>query len=251
MWPVYVINLVDNKARLAAVKRILDAQGIAFRRIEAVNGWTLSDAEIARVYDAARNARNGRQPLVRAEIGCYLSHIIAWELIAAGEAPGGVVFEDDFDATPSLTVVLAALSADSLNDWDIVKLFSLEPNVPMGGARELLPDVKIGIPYRVPTCLLGYAVTRAGAALLVAQARPFFRPVDEDMKFLWETALRVALVQPPPVLLGDQQSITGTVGRARRNARRWGIRQALHNALYALRYRWALHRFRRREGWRL
>lgn len=259
MWPAYVINLAANTPRLAAVRQILDRQGIAFTRIEAVNGWALTPPEIARVYDAARNARDGRQPLVPAEIGCYLSHIAAWDRIATGPAPGGFVFEDDFDATPDLARVLAALSVDTVGDWDMVKLFTLDPAAPVGMVRELardlagdlLPGVRIGIPYRVPTCLIGYGLTRAAAAGLLARALPFFRPVDEDQKFVWDTGLRVALVQPAPVVLGDQQTVTGTVGRARRAGRRRGLGQLLHQLRYAWRYRTALARHRRREGWQL
>lgn len=254
MWPAHVINLAANTLRLAAVSQVLGRLGIGFQRIDAVNGWTLAPAEIARVYDAARNARDGRQPLVAAEIGCYLSHVAAWQRIAAGPAPGGFVFEDDFDATPDLARVLAALSADTPGDdplagWDMVKLFTLDPGVRLGAARDLCPGVRIGIPYRVPTCLIGYGLTQSAAAHLLARALPFFRPVDEDQKFVWETGLRVALVLPAPVILGDQQTATGTVGRARREGRRGGVRQGLHQLRYALHYRLALARHRRREGW--
>lgn len=249
MWPAYVINLADNTARLASVSRVLGAQGVAFERIEAVNGWKLSEAEMGAAYDASRNATEGRQPLVPAEIGCYLSHIAAWERIAAGEAAGGFIFEDDFDATEALSRVLAALSDDGGTEWDMVKLFTLDPAAPLGMVRELAPGVEIGIPYRVPTCLIGYGLTKAAAAHLAARARPFFRPVDEDQKFLWETGLRVALVRPAPVVLGDQQAVTGTVGKARRSGKRKGLRQVLHQLRYGLRYRLALARYRRKQGW--
>ncbi len=249
MWPSYVINLADNTARLAAVSRILGAQGVAFERVDGVNGWALTQDEIARAYDVARNARDGRYPLVPAEIGCYLSHIAAWQRIADGEAAGGFVFEDDFDATPQLARVLGALSADRTGDWDMTKLFTLDDQIALGAARPLFEGVKIGIPYRVPTCLIGYALTKDAAARLVARALPFFRPVDEDHKFVWETGLRVALVLPPPVVLGDQQTVTGTVGRARRSARRGGLAHFLHRTRYALGYRRALARHRRQEGW--
>lgn len=249
MWPAYVINLADNTARLNAVTAILDAQDIAFERVDAVNGWALPPTEIARVYDAERNDRAARQPLVPAEIGCYLSHIAAWERIASGDAPGGFIFEDDFTATDQLAEVLTVLSGDAGRDWDMVKLFTLDGTEALGAARDLCAGVRIGIPYRVPTCLIGYAVTRDAARRMVTGALPFFRPVDEDHKFVWETGLRVALTLPAPVILGDQQTVTGTVGRARRDGRRGGLRQALHGALYAWRYRRALARHRRAEGW--
>lgn len=249
MWPSYVINLTANIARLTAVQRILDAQKIPFERLSAINGWRLTDSKIAAVYDAKRNRRDGRQPLIPAEIGCYLSHIEAWKRIAEGDAKGGFVFEDDFASTDALGPVMSALSEDQGGDWDMVKLFTLAPTVPLGMPRELLPGITLGIPYRVPTCLIGYGLTKKAAAHLASRAVPFFRPVDEDQKFVWETGLRVALVRPAPVLLGDQQTITGTIGSARREEKPIGVRHALHSLSYAIRYRIALARHRRAEGW--
>lgn len=94
-WPAYVINLAASAGRLEAVARVMETQGIGFTRLEAVDGRQLSPQEIAEVYDARRNSRDGRHPLVASEIGCYLSHLHAWERIATGEAEGGFVFEDD------------------------------------------------------------------------------------------------------------------------------------------------------------
>ncbi|MFC6687901.1 hypothetical protein [Jhaorihella thermophila] len=104
------------------------------------------------------------------------------------------------------------------------------------------------VPDKVPTCLIGYGLRREAAAHLASRALPFFRPVDEDQKFFWETGLRVALVLPPPIEVGDQQAETGTIGNARRaaTAGRSRLRQGLHGALYQLRYRVLLrwHRWR-------
>ena len=103
-----------------------DKAGIAYDRLEAVDGWELTDDEIARVYDEAANRRRARYPLVRPEIGLYLSQINAWKHIAAGSADGGFVFEDDFAAAATLADVLNMLSADSA-DWDMVKLYARKP----------------------------------------------------------------------------------------------------------------------------
>lgn len=250
MWPSYIINLEANTGRMERVSVIFRAQKIPYHRIDAVNGWKLSAEEIARVYDNRRNATHGFQPLIPAEIGCYLSHIEAWRRIAEGDADGGFIFEDDFAAEPDLATVMAALSVDTSADWDMVKLFTLDPSVPLGGKRPLIPGVSIGIPYRVPTCLMAYGLTKEAAARLVKRAPPFFRPVDEDQKFVWETGLRVALTLPPPVILGDQETVTGTIGAARRKAKGAGLQRLIRKVIYGLRYRIALARHRRSEGWR-
>lgn len=244
MWPAYVINLVQNTGRFANSTAQLGKQGIPFERIDAVNGWTLPESEIARVYDTEANRRRARHPLVRPEIGCYLSHIDAWRRIAEGPAEGGFVFEDDFRAADDLGEILALLSKDR-RDWDMVKLFTLDSNPKCVDRRTLGSVYEVVVPYRIPSCAIGYGLTQEAARRLAHLAIPFFRAVDEDHKFFWESDLRVALVLPGPVTVGDQQTVTGTIGTERRTARRgkgvsW-LTQARRNFLYQIRYATLLH----------
>ncbi|MCB1342342.1 MAG: glycosyltransferase family 25 protein [Pseudooceanicola sp.] len=240
MWPAHVINLAANTARMENSARELSRLGIAFERLDAVNGWAMDEGAVAAVYDAGENARRGKYPLVRPEIGCYLSHVEAWRRIAEGEAEGGFVFEDDIRAEDTLGEAMALLSGDEGRDWDMVKLFTFDTD-PQVVRERSLGRFRLATTYRVPTCLNGYGLTRDAAAHLAARAIPFFRPVDEDQKFLWETGLRVATLLPPQVRVGDQQAATGTIGTERRRAgARQGLarlRQALHGALYQWRYR--------------
>ena len=223
IWPSYVINLAANTARMENVRRQFDENGLHFERIDAVNGWNLSEQEIARVYDAAQNRAYARHDLVPAEIGCYLSHIEAWRRIAESSAPGGFVFEDDFETDGTLSKVLAALSTDKVADWDMVKLFTFDPDARVIAERAMTESLRLVVPYRVPTCLIGYGLTRDAARRLADHAVPFFRPVDEDQKYFWETGLRVALTLPAPIKVGDQQAVTGTIGNARRDAAQGGL----------------------------
>jgi len=248
MWPSYVINLADNTERMARSSAQFKAQGMTLHRVDGVNGWAMSDDEIARVYDPVLNRRRAKHPLVRPEIGCYLSHIKAWETIASGEAEGGFIFEDDFKADDTLADALGALSGDT--GWDMVKLYSLDPDVELLDPRPL-GRFTIGIPYRVPTCLIGYGLTKAAAQHLVDTAFPIVRPVDEDQKFFWETGLKVALIAPQPISVGDQQTVTGTIGQSRRKdlpvtGKRGKLAQALHGLGYQLSYRLKLkyHRWK-------
>lgn len=236
-WPIYLINLHDNTQRLQRSKAEFDRVGLRFERIEGVNGWTLSPIRLQQAYDATKCEQHGRHALIPAEIGCYLSHIEAWRNIANSPAPGGFVFEDDFSAKDWLPQVLLALSND-FGPWDIVKLFSLHeyPNTLM--ERHLDAQHKIVLPYKVPTCNTAYALRREAAIRLVQAAEPFFRAVDEDFKFYWEKKLRIGLVLPPPVGLGDQQASTGTIGDARRKMQnKPSIKQSLKSIYYQINYK--------------
>lgn len=250
MWPSFVINLAPNVERMRAVAAALDAEGIAFTRLEGVNGWQLSPSDLALHYDAARNRRQARRDLTRAEIGCYLSHRAAWQRITEGGAEGGFIFEDDISVIGDLAETLRLLSEDAGRQWDMVKLFSLRPIKRLGAARALSGNTRIGVPFEVPTCLNGYGLTREAARVLLGRGGRLFRPVDEDQKFFWETGLRVELVLPTPIGIGNQETTTGTVGGSRRLEKQGGPAQALRGLFYSIDYHARLTYFRARQGYK-
>ncbi len=243
----------QDTIRLDNSRRLFDDAGLPFSRIEAIDGRTLDESRVREVYDERAARRRFKYPLVRAEIGCYLSHVEAWRRIAQGGEPGGFVFEDDFAFNGDPAPVMEALSRDD-GDWNMVKLFSIKARPRVVDHRPLTQTHRLSTPYAVPNGLVGYALRREAAARLADQSIPFFRPVDEDHKFFWEKGLKVALVQPMPVVMGDDRSATGTVGDHRSAGRRAThaspIHQAITNMAYQLSYRgrlWVHRRAERRE----
>lgn len=234
-WPVYLINLDKDKARLEAATAELARAGLPWMRIPAVNGRALPTERIASVYDARANRTRARHPLTAPEIGCYLSHIAAWRAIAASDAPGGFVFEDDFCTTGDLATAHAAISADA-GDWDMVKLFSFRPEAKLLNSREIAPGLSLAEPYKVPSTMLGYALRREAAAKLERGAASIFRAVDEDMKFLWEHGLKIALITPQPIAIGEQETVDGSVGDSRRVSDKNDPRSPVARGLAGLRY---------------
>ncbi|MEQ8368005.1 MAG: glycosyltransferase family 25 protein [Roseicyclus sp.] len=249
-WPIYLINLDTDVARLDQTGAELNDAGIAWRRIPAVNGRALSAAELAQHYDAEAAANHARYPLVPPEIGCYLSHRAAWQALIDSNAEGAVVLEDDLRVVGDLSAVINALKADK-GDWDIAKLFSFRPIRFLGSPRALTGSARIGTPHRVPSTTLGYAITLAGARKALAASDRFFRPIDEDHKFFWESGLRIDAVDPSPLAVGTQDTAAGTVSEVRLRANaaepRTTLQQTWINMRYQLRYRIGLWRARR--GW--
>jgi len=249
-WPVYVINMADNTARMEKCRNALGAAGIAFERFEAVNGRALGADDVAGVYDAGANASRFRHPLVAGEIGCYLSHVEVWRKLVLSDAPGAVVLEDDFEAEADLPVVLHALAHDAgRGEWDMVKLYTRRPDKRMLARRPLCEGYEIAHPYQVPNTTLGYVITRASAEQLLRRSLPFARPIDEDHKRFWEHHQRIRVVLPPPIHPGVEASRGDTIASARRKDGRGALparlRQAITNLRYRLKYLAALHWHRR------
>lgn len=250
MWPVYLINLARNEERLRNCDRQFAAAAVPYSRIEGIDGWNLATREIERVYDESANRRRARLPLIKPQIGLHLSHIKVWEQIGSGVAPGGFVFEDDFLAHSSLSDVLELLSSNN-DGWDMIKLFSPKPARICLSRRPLGPHHEVVVPYRVPIANLAYGLTKAAAARLADIATPFFRACDEHHKFYWERNMRVSLVLPSPVGIGDESAQTGTVSSSRHSTsqyRGWArVRQIGRNISYQLHYEALLHFNRAKE----
>ncbi len=248
MWHSYLINLKKNEARLDNSRQLFSAENIPFTRIEAVNGWNLDDRKISQVYDASAANRHYKYPLIKPEIGCYLSHIEAWQQIADSGEDGGFVFEDDFATTTLLAPILQKLSV-SEPYWDIAKLFSLREHPRFIASEKFDDSHDLVIPYQVPTCLLGYGITANTAKCLAKSSIPFFRPVDEDHKFFWEKGLTISLITPSPLIVGDQQTQTGTIGKERktglRNSFLSRLSRSLKSMVYQLDYKTRLHYHRK------
>ena len=235
-WPVFVINMAQNTTRMAHVTAELQRLGVSFTRFEAVDGRALSAQEQARVYDPYANLKRGRHPMVGPEIGCYLSHIAIWELIAAGTADGAVILEDDFASADDLAAVIAALEADN-SAWDLTKLFSARVGQKMVESRPLTANREIATPYKVPNTTLGYVIRRDAATQLAAKALPMSRPIDEDLKHFWEHGLRIKTVAPCPLSFGEDSAETGTITASRRAKTKRGKNDALRQVWRSLRYR--------------
>ena len=127
-WPIFIISLKLAVDRRALSRRALNRIGLKFEFFDAVEGGRLSDAEVAAVYDAEKNARQYKRSLSLPEIGCYLSHYALWKRIVDDGLEGGVILEDDFEADESLKMVLDEISTTRLKGA-MVKLYARKPCV--------------------------------------------------------------------------------------------------------------------------
>ena len=182
-FQVYVINLDRSPARLAAVKASADAHGISFNRVVAVDGRVIS-AEDHPGIDVERFKRVNGRNLVPGEVGCYLSHIKALEAFLADGGEIGLICEDDIAFTDDTLPLMTALAATS--GWDIVKLFNFR-------YRGFVPHRRLSDKWTLGRCLHGpagsavaYAVCRAGAQRLLANAIPMTLPFDVALERGWK-----------------------------------------------------------------
>lgn len=219
----YLINLPRDAQRRERMQQELAAMHLRHEWVEAVYGKTLSDAERRTWYDEAANQRRYHQALMPGEIGCYASHLqVAQRLLDSGE-PYALVLEDDVHLLPELRAVLEAV-AQLPAQWDMIKLVGREqePVLQHWSLPGLTAATRLIRYRRAPSRTGAYLLSRSGAHKLLQTRRPFFRPVDVDIRYWWESDLRLYGVLPYPITR-SVDSAQSTIGlqAAPRAVRRW------------------------------
>lgn len=216
------INLGQELDRLRFIEEQLARVGVVGQRIEAVDGHKPLPTDLASYF-------NPKHVMDAGALGCYASHIRAWQQIILQRLPCALVLEDDaileFDLANILRNILAALP----HDWDMVHLAT-------DADRAVLPIAELGehhtlVRYsRVPPGTVGYLISAAGAQkMLTAETRIW--PLDTDTRRPWIFRLNVFGMTPPPIRHNWRLPSTIRARGPKRRTPRRGIRAAIYNPI--------------------
>lgn len=196
----YLINLDKDSERLGSFKRQFERLNIEFERIPAVDGRQVSEA----VYTEFQRARprNHKKGWLRGQMGCFLSHYAAWQIIANGDEPFGAVFEDDIYISDGLGIVLSS-GAWIPEGVDIVRLEPSTNRIRLGQRKVLARE---GRDYfqvlSTSWCAGAYLLSRSAARRLI-EIRPEQHQPADIMLFSFEdsaVAPDLTILQCQPAL---------------------------------------------------
>jgi len=204
--PIFVIAFAQDRKRRDQMTRRLDALGLDFTFIDAIDGRALPEAERLAHEDPARQNWIGHH-LRPGALGCLLSHRKAWQALLDSGASLGLVLEDDAVPNADLPAILGQL-AGRADHLDLVNLhyFSgrpLEPVTPLDGAHSLAATRYNEI--AAEACL----VSARAAQQLLARSLPARFEVDLLINRWWEHGLQILTLSPPVV---DQDDTPSQIG---------------------------------------
>ena len=231
--PILVINLRGSTGRWSKASAELAAAGLAFERLEAVDGRLLPQVELDRLapWDQAAFFK----PLSPGEVGCYLSHLAAAERIVREGWPRALVLEDDFLLGEGFGARLADLLGASCAAPDLIKLEGARSGgqslAILGSGHQLLRN------RRPPSRTIAQLWSLGGARKFLAASRELRRPVDVQLKHWWEGDLEILHVSPPLVMDGDSSGKGSTIGA--RPSR--GLLGRFRKMGYKLSFAWLSH----------
>jgi GR25 family glycosyltransferase involved in LPS biosynthesis len=208
---VYVINLEACAERWASARRQVVAAGLPDPvRWDAIDGGKLSDEDLRNLQREGRvsadlSAFDPRA--LRGELACALSHVAALEDILARGIRRALILEDDFaiEGEPGPWRERATAAYEDLPEgweiWFLYRCFDVQRRVRRLSPRTVVPFTPLGA--------MAYAVTSAGARILLEAARPVGKAIDrvyvEDV--VRKRRIRAFAASPPLVVPGDHPSI--------------------------------------------
>ena len=220
MLNTYIINLDRAPERLSCIMKQLNPYSeFLVHRVSGVDGKTENFSSIS--LDHHRMHRYFGQSLSAGTIGCYLSHVQAWEAIYHSKKPYALVLEDDVHFDPEvllgivkqlniLQTTFYTTKGEAL--WDICS-FQLNHR---GGA---LPVARLNDGYQLSTyltCVTGagaYLLTHHAAKNLLRHAFPVVFPVDHYYTKSHRLALRFLGVEPRIATQRNGISFIEQIGR--------------------------------------
>ena len=192
----YVINLDSATDRWQRFCRLMDKTGIEYQRVSAVLGRELS-LPIKEFSQTRYRWFHGKRPNL-GQIGCFLSHIHALNLLLQSDEQFAMICEDDITPDENLKAIVDSAMQYS-SHWDILRLCGFHDAHPTKLCS--LDDGYSLAVNRTRLCGTGcYIVSRDAAETLVQAMLPMQVPIDHAIDREWFYGLRAMAVDPLPVL---------------------------------------------------
>lgn len=204
---VLLINLPRSVERRTRMEQRLASLGLDYQILPAVDGQERWD-ELRGSVDVKAFERHAGSDVLPGEIGCYHSHLQAWQRLIASDEQVLLVLEDDMvfhdDFVAALGIALRGRA-----HWDMLKLAKIRAKQPV--CQGLLG------PYRLNACIGAftgfgaYLIQRETARRLLTQLLPIRAPIDRELEQVHRHDIRHFSLEPFPAHPQDegQSTITG------------------------------------------
>jgi GR25 family glycosyltransferase involved in LPS biosynthesis len=156
--PVYVVNLPEHEEQWLAIAEQLDPYHfLTPTRITAVNGVTLPDAACRAL------TRNKWSVDHKGTLGCFLSHVKIWEIIASDSSPYALIVEDDV----ILNDMRSLLELEFPEQSELIFCNDRLAYPGVDGLRPIAPAIPFAMEQRRALGSDGYFLSKAGAIHLL------------------------------------------------------------------------------------
>ena len=209
MIPVYVISLTRALDRRADITRRLNAAGIDYEIIDAVDGNQLDLSTLKNRLRQDKFRAKYDRDMKRGEIGCFLSHYNLWQRIVKEQTPFALVLEDDAEWDDDFFATVRDV-LQSKYYWNVVHL-TKKPNAwRINSVLETVGNNRKLARYKYPMGgAVAYLIDLDGAKKLLPHCSEITALVDAQWLNYWQCNLYFYHVQPSPVRNAAGDSFIG------------------------------------------
>ena len=205
---VLVISLERSTDRRDRVRHELKKFSLEWAFLNAVDGFALK--ALPQSYDQSKVKRLQGYELTPGEIGCYLSHMKAWEKCVK-QNKITLIFEDDFVINGDLSHTVDTL-VNMDRKWSLVRLAALydveHKIIDRGEGIELVEN------KGDPVGAAAYLINPSAAAQLIKCSAAIYEPVDHYLEHYSKHGLRMLAIKPYPISVeGKDSTIADRPGR--------------------------------------
>ena len=217
---VFFVNLDRSTDRLSKFLKLNGCFAADLRRVSAVEGKNVQRPPVDNEGYALRNSvatpRAG-------EIGCYLSHLKAYEALLATDHEWAIIMEDDCSFSEGAIEAIEAIAAK--DDWDVVKLFHFHRGTPIN-VRRLTAQYSLCVQLTRTTSSACYMIRRKAALRYLESLKEIREPIDHAIDRPWIDNLRIRATRPMAAAVGAD-ALTSTIGYAERRTPQPLLKRAL------------------------
>ncbi|WP_163267853.1 glycosyltransferase family 25 protein [Chelativorans alearense] len=225
----FIVHLARAHGRARQVERLRQSLPLPVTVIEAVDGQTLPEETVAKVYKPRLHRPRYPFPLRISEVACFLSHRRAWQAIVDRKLDAGLVVEDDVEIDPARFADVLNLALAHAGRGDLVR-FPKNDQGETGHEAARVQKAGLIVPRHPGLGMQAQLVGHDAAEALLAFTREFDRPVDTLVQMNWLHGARVLTAKPVSIrevaadlggttVQGKAKPLTEILGREVRRAR--------------------------------
>jgi glycosyl transferase family 25 len=195
-----VISLKRAVERRKLITAELSRVQIGWKFLDAIDGREITDTP--QEYPAKAARRLSGYEMTKSELGCFMSHRLAWRACITMNKPL-IIFEDDFLIGEEFITSLE-IAFDQFHDWDICRLQGIAGTPD----RKILTIGQLAVVKNLedPLGAAAYIVKPSSAQQLLAASEKIYEPVDHFLEKSRLHKLSVVAIKPYPVRIRNEDS---------------------------------------------
>ena len=181
---IYLINLKDSVQRYQKISSRLNELNLPFKRVEAIYGKSLDSEYVNQISCKLTEKETSiryPQTLTLAEIGCFLSHRICWNLLINSNEEYAIILEDDIHISDRAAKYFKSTEwiPKNLSICNISVPYNKEYNLKITSSKIIDDNSVLVNSFKSIGGTLGYVISKKYAQKAYEASERLYCPVDE------------------------------------------------------------------------